>query len=50
MNGYPGWTLNANDVIALPVDEFGPAILRDVTSDESAWHAGNWLQTAVAAY
>ena len=41
----PGWTLTADDVAALPLDELALAVLRDAFENQE-WNSYNWLELA----
>ncbi|WP_432741797.1 TIGR02391 family protein [Streptomyces sp. JH002] len=46
---YLGWTMEADEVVALPVDDLALRVLRDARdADEWNWH--NWVRRARVAY
>jgi hypothetical protein len=49
MPPYLGWTLEADEVVALPLDDLALRVLKDARdADEWNWH--NWVKRARAAY
>jgi deazaflavin-dependent oxidoreductase (nitroreductase family) len=44
------FTLDEDQVLALPIDELAIEILRDLVANESEWSSYNWLVTAAPAY
>lgn len=46
---YAGWTLEADEVVGLPLDELALLVLRDAR-DSQAWNWRNWLLAAKRAY
>jgi hypothetical protein len=45
----PGWTLSADEVVSLPIDELAIALLHDVLATNK-WNSSNWMLTARSAY
>jgi uncharacterized protein (TIGR02391 family) len=43
------WTLEADEVVALPLDELALLVLRDAHENEE-WNWGNWLNSAKRSY
>lgn len=46
---HANWTLEADEVLALPVDELAVRVLRDVIAN-SEWNSHNWLLLAQQVY
>lgn len=45
----PDWNLEAADILAIPIDELGLAVLRDFDAT-SGWNAYNWTLETTRAY
>jgi uncharacterized protein (TIGR02391 family) len=45
----PGWTLSADEVFSLPIDELAISLLHDVLATNE-WNSSDWMLTARSAY